>query len=829
MKTPKKWILPIFSILSFSFAFAQKWATPEVEKRVDELIRQMDLETEKLPITGGAAWMNTFGIDRLNIPRLNTADGPQGIGANGCSPAYPSGILLASTWNREAAYKYGHSLANDAKARGIHILLGPGVNIYRAPMCGRNFEYFGEDPLLAAQTAVNYIKGVQENGVMATVKHFVANNQEYARNKVSSDVDERTLNEIYFPAFKAAVQEAEVGAVMSSYNPLNGEYTVTDKWLLVDVLRKQWGFKGVHMSDWRSAEFSACEDLANNGLDLEMPGREFMTVDCLKRMLAEKKISEETINEKVRNFLRPMIGMGFYDKGKEGQLDKSIPLDNPLSDQTALDIAREGIVLLKNQNTVLPIDTKKIKTIAVVGQNATRFLCGGGSGKTTPFHSTSILDGIRSIAGEYNINVKFVEEYSHMHNELFTAEGSPTTGLKGEYYDNPDLKGKPTAIQIDPYIDFDWQAVPNVPTSKRENFSIRWTGVFRTPNAGTYEFIIGGDDGYRLYIDNELICDEWKEGGFRTRSCKKTIKANTDYKIQIDYLQKGGEAYIEFTNKKTDADYFVNELNASDMVIACIGYNSKNEGEGADRPFELPETEQKLINEVCKTKTPVVGIVSAGGNVEMQSWEPKLKGLLWAWYPGQEGGTAVAEILFGKTNPSGKLPVTFEKRWADNPVYNSYYDPDGDKHVEYTEGIFVGYRGYDKLKRKVQYPFGFGLSYATFELNDLKVSGNNTDVTISCTLKNISEKAGAQVVQLYIGKRGENIIERPFKELRGFEKVYLKPGETRTVTIKPDKNAFSYYDINKKDFTTDPGEYEIMLGFSSEDKRLTKNIFVNKE
>ncbi len=828
MTTPKNFILLAFLFLPFTFSFAQKWATPEVEKRVNELISQMDLETEKLPLTGGAAWMNTFGIERLHIPQLNTADGPQGIGANGNAPAYPAGILLAATWNREIAYKYGHSLANDAKARGIHILLGPGVNIYRAPMCGRNFEYFGEDPLLAAQTTVNYIKGVQENGVMATVKHFVANNQEYARNKVSSDVDERTLNEIYFPAFKAAVQEAEVGAVMSSYNPLNGEYTVTDKWLLIDVLRKQWGFKGVHMSDWRSAEFSACEDLAKNGLDLDMPGREFMTVDCLKRMLAENKISEETINEKVRNFLRPMIGMGFYDKGKNGQLDKSIPSDNPQSNQTALEVAREGIVLLKNTDNILPVNTKKVRTIAVVGQNATRFLCGGGSGKTSPFHTISMLGGIRSIATQYNINVKFVEEYSHMHNELFIEKGSKTAGLKGEYFDNPDLKGKPAATQIDPYIDYDWKAVPNVPTSRRENFSVRWTGVFRTPNAGIYEFTIGGDDGYRLYIDDELICDEWKEGGFRTRSRKKTIKANTDYKIQIDYLQKGGEAYIEFTNKKTDANYFVDQLNASDLVIACFGYNSKNEGEGADRPFELPETEQKLINEVCKTKTPVVGIVTVGGNVEMQSWEPKLKGLLWAWYPGQEGGTAIAEILFGKINPSGKLPVTFEKRWADNPVYNSYYDSDGDKHVKYTEGIFVGYRGYDKLKREVQYPFGFGLSYSTFELNDLKISGKNTDITISCTLKNTSKKAGAQVVQLYAGKRGGSTIERPLQELKGFEKVYLKPGESKVVTIKLNKDAFSYYNINKKDFEVDPGEYEIVLGFSSRDKKLSENILITR-
>lgn len=292
---------------------------------------------------------------------------------------------------------------------------------------------------------------------------------------------------------------------------------------------------------------------------------------------------------------------------------------------------------------------------------------------------------------------------------------------------------------------------------------MRWTGVVRPDITGEYEFSVGGDDGYRLYLDNELVADQWGVGSFRNSSVTKTLGAGKKYDIRFEYFQEGGGAAVALIwgHKGEKKDAFVDQLNRADMVIACFGHSSDTEGEGADRTFALPDADAKMIARTLKCKKPVVGVVNAGGNVEMQAWEPGLKGLLWGWYTGQEGGTAVADVLFGNVNPSGKLPMTFEKRWEDNPVYNSYYDPDGDKHVAYTEGIFVGYRGYDKLQREVQYPFGYGLSYTDFCLSNLSVSEPLADgsVEVTCKLSNTGKRDGAQVVQLYLGKEG-GIVER---------------------------------------------------------------------
>ena len=336
-----------------------------------------------------------------------------------------------------------------------------------------------------------------------------------------------------------------------------------------------------------------------------------------------------------------------------------------------------------------------------------------------------------------------------------------------------------------------------------------------------YELTLGGDDGYKLFIDNQLVMDDWTEGGFRSTTITRRLKAGKKYHIRIEYYQQGGGAAVRFAwkRKNESRNKFVDYLNKADMVIACIGHDSDTEGEGSDRSFTLPDIDKETIAEILKCQKPVIGVVTGGGSIEMQAWEPQLKGLLWGFYPGQEGGTAIGEILFGKINPSGKLPMTFEKRWEDNPAFNSYYDPDGDKHVTYTEGVFIGYRGYDKLKREVQYPFGYGLSYTSFKLSNLKVAATtpNGTVEVTCSLSNTGKRDGAQVVQAYVGKAEESPVERPEKELRAFAKVFLKAGETKTVRLTLPKKSFMYYDVKSKQFTTDSGSYNIMLGFSSRD------------
>lgn len=810
---------------NFFTVSAQKWYTPDIDRKVDELLSQMTVE-EKLAYIGGIDWMYTKNIDRLGIHRMKMTDGPQGLGTHGKSTAYPATVMLAATWNEELAYQYGRALGRDCRARGINILLGPAVNIYRAPLCGRNFEYMGEDPYLASRTAVGYIKGVQDQGVMATVKHFIANNSDYDRDHISNDMDERTMHEIYLPAFRAAVQEAEVGALMTSYNLVNGIYTTENPCLLKDIVRDKWGFNGLIMSDWGSTHY--CIPAVKGGLDLEMAGGERMNPKDMAYYLKTGDVTMDMVDEKVRHILRVLIAFGFKDGTK---IDNSIPLDDPESAATALKVAQEGIVLLKNEKNILPIDPKSVKHIVVVGKNALGYVRGGGSGNVTPFHYVDMFDGIREVGESYGIKVEYVDELDFMPEIMYTDDKLQKRGLRAEYFMNQHLEGKPVVERIEQKVNYSWSGGASIEKMPKERYSVRWSGVVCPIETAEYEFLAGGDDGYRMYINDELVVNEWNVGGFRTSTIVKTMQAGVKYRVRFEYFQEGGGAAAHFTWKRRneEKDLFIEHLNKADVIVACFGHSSDSEAEGGDRSFFLPEADAQLIVRIAQCKKPIVGVVNAGGNIGMQSWEPSLKGLLWSWYAGQEGGRAVTDVLFGRVNPSGKLPMTFEKKWEDNPAYNSYHDPDGDKHVKYTEGIFIGYRGYDKLKRDVQYPFGYGLSYTSFKLSDMTVSDQNVDgsIEISCKLTNIGKRDGAQVVQAYVGRSKSGIVDRPEKELKKFKKVFLKAGETTRITMILSQDAFTYYSTIDKQFVADPGVYNIMLGFSSRDIKGHKSIQIN--
>ncbi len=803
--------------------FAQSWLTPEVEKRANDLLKNMTTR-EKLIYIGGVDWMYTKAIPRLGIPSVKMSDATNGTGTWGASTSYPCAIMLAATWNRQMATEYGKSVADDCKARGVNILLGPGINIYRAPMCGRNFEYMGEDPYLAGETSTEYIKGLQNNGVMGVIKHFAANFQEYDRNFVSSDIDERTLHEIYFPAFKSAVQKAQVGAVMSSYNLLNGVWTTENPWLLKDVLRTQWGFNGMVMSDWGSTH--NCVPAVKGGMDLEMAGNEIQNEEDLRKYLESGEISMSDIDLKVKHILRTLIAFGFFDRN---QLDTSIPLNNPSSAKVALDVSRDGIVLLKNQENTLPLKSEKTKNITVIGNNALIYTAGGGSSLVAPFSYVSYYEGFKKLALEKGFNVTYVDKYDHMQDVLFVSSTSSENGLKGEYYNNKDLSGTPVATQTDKRIGFEWTMGSGVSGVNKNNFSVKWTGELRPTETATYEFIVSGDDGYRLFINNEKVIDEYAEGAFRERKYSKSLVAGQKYAIRLEYFQAGGGASVDFAwMKQGDNNRFVNELNKADVVVAFIGHNSASEAEAGDRSFKLPTNAETLIKDALQSTKPIVAVVNGGGNIYMQDWEPQLKGLLWGWYGGQEAGTAMAEVLLGDVNPSGKLPVTFEKRWEDNPVYNSYYDTN--KRVQFTEGVFVGYRGYDKLNRTVQYPFGYGLSYTSFAVSNMQVNtltDANQLFEVSFDVKNTGTMAGAEVVQLYINKQGGSPVGRPLRELKNFAKVYLAPSETKTVTMTLTKDDFSYYSVQNKSFVVDNGNYKVELGVSSRDIKTVTDVSVN--
>ena len=656
------------------------------DKAVAEaLVSQMTLEEKIDLISGENSTFCTPGIPRLGIPSIRTADGPQGIRNDTKSTFYPSGIATAATWNRDAARSVGEGLALDARARGVDVLLGPGVNIYRYPLCGRNFEYFGEDPFLTGELACAYISGLQDNGVVATVKHFACNNQEYNRYGVSSNVDERTVNEIYFPAFRKAVQDAEVGIVMTSYNPVNRVSAAENPWLIKENLRK-WGFEGIAMTDWGS-----CFDThswMSSGIDLEMPKASVTKPERVMPLIENGVVPEEAIDEKCRHILQTFSAFGLLGKKEP---DGSAPLDSDENDQRAYEVAREAPVLLKNEGGILPLGPSEDGYIALIGPNADVVPCGGGSGMVTP----------------------------------------------------PD-------------------------------------GRAITLRAGLEAL----GEGYRT-------------------------------------------VYLEVPDPGV--------LAGARAVIVAVGYNKKTEHEGADRTYQLPEGQDELIYAVLKHNSNAIVVANSGGEFDTSAWLEKTPALILAWYTGQAGGRALADIISGKVSPSGRLPITFWGSLENNPV-TRWYDPiplprGGEKFqlarmADYGEGVFVGYRGSGHFGKKPLYPFGFGLSYSSFGYSDIAVKRSKGGFDIAFTISNTGECAAADVAQLYVAPV-EPSVPRPIRELKGFRKVWLEPGRNERVTLHLDRSDFAHYDVNAHNWVVDKGQYDLEIGSSSEDIRLTMSISIS--
>ena len=782
-----------------------------VEKRVDSIISQMTLK-EKIDMLGGT---NRFYINtpkRLSVPNLKMSDGPVGVREEpATSTAYPATIALAASWNRDLAKRFGTAHAKDCRARGVHMILAPGVDIYRAPMCGRNFEYYGEDPYLAGEMATAQIKAIKKEGVMACVKHYCCNNQEWNRYNVSSDVDERTLREIYLPAFKAAIQKGGASSVMGAYNLVNGRWACENKHILTDILKNEWDFKGFVVSDW-GATHSSVKAL-NAGLDLEMPKGRHLNYENLKPAIDKGEVTIERIDDAVKRMLRGMVEMGFLDRE---QKDKSIADMPEEAKKTALQMAREGVVLLKNKGEILPLDMQKIHTIAVIGPNADPAVTGGGgSSHVEAQNPVSLLGAIKERFGK-NIKILYTQGFNKNIPEL------QIESLKGEYFNNGNFAGKPVATRNDKKIKFRWKTNAPMKGMKKDNFSVRWTGTVTPDKSGVFKFTVSSDDTATVYLDGVPVMKSLLDEKVK----KINLKAGRKYKIKVDYTEGAMGAGINFSVKRIPADFSeaMKIAKAADAVILSVGFNKETEHEGRDRTFALPDPQDQLIEAVTKVNPNTIIVLNAGGNVDMQQWISKIKGLLMAWYPGQEGGTAIAEILAGDVNPSGKLPATFEKRWKENPCYNSYYEnTDKKSHVEYKEGIFIGYRGYDKNKTTPQFPFGFGLSYTTFKYGNLEVSQENSTVKVSFDLTNSGKSEGAEVVQVYIHDT-ESSVPRPPKELKGFQRVKLAPGETKRVTIIIPEKDLSFYDINTKSWKLESGQFDILIGASSRDIKLKGEV-----
>jgi beta-glucosidase len=813
-------------------------ATPaDTEARIDSMLKQLTLE-EKIDIIGGVDDFYIRANAKIGLPRLKMADGPVGVRNYGPSTVF-GGIGLAATWDPKLAERIGAVIGEDARGRGVHFMLGPGVNIYRAPQCGRNFEYFGEDPFLSSRTAVAYIKGMQSKGVSATIKHYMGNNQEYDRHNMDSVIDERTMREIYLPVFEAAVKEAHVGAIMDSYNLTNGQHMTQNGYLNTDVAKKDWGFTGIMMSDWDSVYDGVAA--ANGGLDLEMPSGKFMNRATLLPAVRGGKVSEATIDDKIRRILRTAIQFGWLDRD---QTDLSIPRLNPEGRQVALEAARSAMVLLKNDGNLLPLDRGKIHTIVVLGPDAYPGQPGaGGSAEAKPFSSVSYLEGLTNYLGAgakiyYEPGIPSFEQMAK-NTEITTGADGSQRGLKTEFFLNKDLSGKPSISRTDKYVDYEpARGADGADT----DMSIRWTGYFTPAVSGQYLAFVQGpgeNGGYRLYIDKKLVLDNWNDWYAFVGEATMNLSAGP-HLIELDYYAKGGwgktAARLGIVRPETLVSEEARTLVAhADVVVLAVGFDPASEGESGDRTFQLPPGQNELISQIAGINKKTVVVMTSGGGVDMSAWVDHVPALLQAWYPGQEGGTALAQLLFGEFNPSGRLPISIERRWEDNAVHDSYYPKHSEKKVEYTEGVFVGYRHFDKSGIKPLFPFGYGLSYTSFAYKNLTVSpASGSDaaqprdsmVTVDFDVTNTGTRGGAEVAQVYVGDR-HAAVPRPPKELKGFSKVELDPGQSKHVQVTLDRRAFSYYDVNNHTWTVAPGDFDIYVAHSSAEIELTGKATVH--
>jgi len=816
-------IVIVATVIGFAQTEVYKNPSVDPEVRVDDLLGRLTLE-EKIDLLGGTGFA-TKPNARLGIPELRMADGPLGV-RWGKTTAFPSGICVAATWNPSLAEKVGAAIGNEVKAVDRHVILAPCVNIARIPQGGRNFESYGEDPYLASRMAVAYIRGVQNQGVAATVKHFACNNQEYQRMFVDTKVDERALNEIYLPAFKAAVQEANVLCVMNAYNKINGHFASENDYLLIDRLKKEWNYHWLVMSDWGAVHSTF--PTANGGMDLEMPDGEFLNNSTLLAAVKKGDVKESAITDKVRRILRVLFKLGLFEKPS---LKDTSLLGTAENRAAALDAAKEGIVLLQNKDNFLPMEFSKYKSIAVIGPNAA--VCrtgGGGSSMVDPINAPSPLEILKKYYGDkvtinYAAGITLEGDGLPIESQyLLTDDGK--NGLRGEYFDNMELKGKPSFVRIDTMVNFDYSEVGPKEGFSKYNFSVRWTGYIKPSQSNTYFLEFISDDGVRVWFNDSLKIDFWEDHGPESRSVKLSLLANKEYKITIEYYQHGGGAVAKlgwFTPGLNSIKQAVDIAKNSDAAILFVGTTSNIETEGRDREnLDLPKGQDKLIEEVAKVNNNTVVVLTTGSPVLMEDWLPKVKAVVQSWFGGQEMSSAIAEVLSGAYSPSGKLPVTFPRRWEDCSAYSSYKMKDS--LTEYKDGIYVGYRHFEKKNIEPLYPFGYGLSYTTFGYKDMKTivkqNGAQPEVEVNVTITNTGNREASEVVQVYV-QDVESSVDRPVKELKAFKKVLLKSGETKNVQLILDKNAFSFYNVEKKSWVMESGKFVIHAGSSSKDIRLS--------
>lgn len=812
-------------------------ASEKVEARVEALLAEMTLE-EKVRLLAGQDFWSLPSIERLGIPSLVVADGPTGLRSTNSDPStvFPVGVALAASWDRELVASVGAAIGREAIAHGVDVLLAPGVNIQRTPLGGRNFEYYSEDPMLAGEIGAAYVDGVQSESVGTSLKHYAANNQEHNRMSGSSNLNERVLREIYLAAFEPVVKKARPWTVMSAYNRINGVFASEHDELLNGVLKEEWGFDGVVVSDWGAVKSTAGS--ANGGLDLEMPGPARYYGDSLLKAVENGEVSTAAIDDHTRRVLRLIIRCGLLDGNPK---TSRAALMTPEHRQVARTAVAESCVLLKNDQDILPLPSDG--ACAVIGTLADYpAIQGGGSSQVSPDRIVTPLDGLSEALGP-EADIRFERGLDPEPNPpvldgrlLSPSDGANAQGLRVRYFDAPDYQGSVVAEDVD------WRFAKlgfgDEAQDEGGAFSVEWTGVFTPRHTGEHIWQLNhsNPDAELILGDEVLVGPETDRETellymilpLNRRDARIHLEAGKPYPITIRYSQPGGikgfNIFKIFLREPTpDRDAAIAAAKAADHVILIVGSGTTSESEGRDRAsMALHADQNQLVEDLVAANPNTVVVVNTGGPVEMP-WAERVPAIVQMWLPGGEGGHGLADVLTGKVNPSGKLPATFPKRYADNPT--ALHFPGG-QDVDYGEGLFVGYRHYDAAEVEPLFPFGHGLSYTSFgygSLNGPSEVKAGDAVTVSLEVANTGSTAGAEVVQLYVEDCATQET-MPLRQLRAFEKVLLAPGEAKTVSFNLTDRAFAWWDRNGPGWTITPGLYRIHVGASSRDLRQMMEI-----
>ncbi|SQF98998.1 Beta-glucosidase [Paucimonas lemoignei] len=853
------------SVAQASIVFAVTPMTGnEVEARVGAMLDNMN-QSQKINFSRVDDGRMIPKLDAQGLQGSVAYDSSMGVLVNGKTfgAQYPSPSALAATWSINRAKEFGLAIGYETRIAGGQQMLSPAVNLYRTPFNGRSAEYMsGEDPFLGAVLAPAVTNGIQIQGIQAAGKHFLMNEQEANRHYLNVTIDERAMQELYLPPFESLVKNSNIASIMCGYNKINGEYACENHHLITDILKGQWGFQGNVMSDFNSIQDAFKGAWA--GTDIDMPSGLQFTETKLLPYVWNGQLSQNVIDDKARRNLRALVSYGF-DK----QINKAQPLVHREYGQTAaLNVARESIVLLRNepvdgQKTLLPLP--KTARIAVIGDLAVQPPTAPfGTPYSVPESYVTELSGLKQLASNAS-NVEYLPQMSlnpksavwYQPSSGKGKEAVSNNGVKAEYYSNTSLTGDPVATQIEPGVNLSWATNNNVTDSGTTTvngysptpgaFSARFTGKIKPTISGPQVFKVRADGAYKLWIDDKLVLED--EGGQVSfdlipvipRTVKSvSLTAGKEYNVRLEYRRLKGNfipvlgglngVQMSWASLRPPAN-----LSDYDAVVVAAGSNFEYEGESLDHPFELPQFQSELISQVQRANPKTIVVLHGGGGMDMQPWANKVAASLHAWFPGQQGGQALAEILFGKVNPSGKLPITLDKKVQDNPSYPSFSDPvpyyfsspNPPTEMTYSEGLYLGYRGYDKNHTKPLYPFGFGMSYTTYEYSDLKLSNNvlvpGATIKATFTVTNTGDKAGFEVAQLYV-QPSKAQVERPEKELKGFSKVYLKPGESKTVSIALDSRSFAYYSPSSVSWNVDPGKFKVLVGADSENLALNRTV-----